>query len=148
MEWLNVNIANEWQVVFMVIGLFFLTIGLFFLLMPEWLVTLSAWSNRILFLDYIPMTHRGKSAVVLFMTSLLMFWLALQWHTIMLVLLGLFFSATGLCFLLAPEWLVTLSAWSNRVLFLDYIPMIHRGKSAVVLFMTSLLMFWLALQWH
>ncbi len=80
MEWLNVNLANEWQVVFMVIGLFFLTIGLFFLLMPEWLVTLSAWSNRILFLDYIPMTHRGKSAVVLIMTSLQMFWLALEWH--------------------------------------------------------------------
>lgn len=70
------------------------------------------------------------------------------WHNLILGFLGLFFSAIGLCFLLAPEWLVALSAWSNRVLFVDYIPMIHRRKSAAVLFVTSFLMFWLAWRWH
>jgi len=71
-----------------------------------------------------------------------------EWHNLILGLLGLFFSAIGLCFLMAPQLLITLSAWSNRVLFLDYIPMIHRRKSAVVLFATSLLMFWLAWHWQ
>jgi hypothetical protein len=70
----------------------------------------------------------------------------IDWLVITLVGFGLFFWAIGLCFLLFPAWLVTLSAWCNRVLFLDYIPIIHRRKSAVVLFATSLFMFWLAWQ--
>jgi len=72
----------------------------------------------------------------------------IDWQVIMLVGFGLFFSVTGLCFLLVPEWLVTLSAWSNRVLFVDYVTIVHRAKSAVILFATSLLMFWLAWHWQ
>lgn len=71
-----------------------------------------------------------------------------EWEVIGFVAIGFFFSAIGICFLLAPQWLVALSAWSNRMLFLDYIPMVHRRKSAAVLFMTSFLMFWLAWRWH
>jgi hypothetical protein len=71
-----------------------------------------------------------------------------EWQVVTFVLLGVFFSGTGLLFLLVPEWLLTLSAWSNRVLFVDYVTIVHRAKSAVVLFGTSLLMFWLAWQWQ
>ncbi len=71
-----------------------------------------------------------------------------EWQVVTFVLLGVFFSGTGLLFLVAPEWLLTLSAWSNRVLFVDYVTIVHRAKSAVILFVTSLLMFWLAWQWQ
>lgn len=55
------------------------------------------------------------------------------------------FFVVGILFLIAPNVLVKLSELGNKMIFTDHSPFAHRKVTAVILFLMSVVMFYVAM---
>ena len=66
-------------------------------------------------------------------------------NLILFLFLGVFFLAFGCIFLFAPQWIILLSQWGNRLVFTDHDAVVHRKFVGTALLVLGLFMFYRAL---
>lgn len=66
------------MLVFILIGIVFLGFSAMFLFAPGLIIKMSELGNKLIFTDYSPVAYRKVSAVVLFLMSIVMFYLGVS----------------------------------------------------------------------